>query len=172
MTSTTPRVYVGTYAKYNNGSIAGAWLDLDDYSDADAFLEACHKLHADESDPELMFQDFEGFPNAFYGESCIADGLWAWIALDDDERELLAVYTDHIDSYGTIEQARDAFLGKFDSPEDWAAEWLEETGSLSDVPESLRNYIDFKAYALDCGYNGDVTFVDRGYNDTWVFSNN
>jgi hypothetical protein len=28
----TPRIYVGTYAKYNAGSIAGAWLDLDDYA--------------------------------------------------------------------------------------------------------------------------------------------
>ena len=27
------RVYVGTYGKYNNGSLFGAWLDLSDYSD-------------------------------------------------------------------------------------------------------------------------------------------
>ena len=40
----TARIYVGTYAKYNNGSIAGAWLNLDDYSDKDAFLAACRKL--------------------------------------------------------------------------------------------------------------------------------
>ena len=26
------RVYVGTYGKYNNGSLFGAWLDLSDYS--------------------------------------------------------------------------------------------------------------------------------------------
>ena len=26
-------VYVGTYAKYNNGSLSGAWLNLSDYSD-------------------------------------------------------------------------------------------------------------------------------------------
>ncbi|MDO8250269.1 MAG: antirestriction protein ArdA [Rhodoferax sp.] len=28
--STKPRVYVGTYAKYNEGSIEGGWLDLED----------------------------------------------------------------------------------------------------------------------------------------------
>jgi antirestriction protein len=170
MPDSIARVYVGTYAKYNNGSIAGAWLDLEDYADKDAFLAACADLHKDESDPELMFQDYEGFPAAFYGESCIADELWDWLDLDTDDRELLAVYTSEIDSDGTIETARDSFMGKYDSPEDWAAEYLEETGSLSSVPEHLRNYIDFAAYARDCGYNGDVTFVDRGYHDTWVFS--
>ena len=29
-----PRIYVGTYAKYNAGSIAGQWLDLEDYATA------------------------------------------------------------------------------------------------------------------------------------------
>ena len=33
-------VYVGTYAKYNNGSLSGAWLDLSDYSDKEEFLRS------------------------------------------------------------------------------------------------------------------------------------
>lgn len=33
-------VYVGTYAKYNNGSLSGAWLNLSDYSDKEEFYEA------------------------------------------------------------------------------------------------------------------------------------
>ena len=37
-------VYVGTYAKYNNGSLFGAWLDLSDYSDKEEFYEACREL--------------------------------------------------------------------------------------------------------------------------------
>ena len=57
-----PRVYVGTYGKYNNGSIKGAWLNLADYADKDAFYAACAELHKDESDPEFMFQDHEGIP--------------------------------------------------------------------------------------------------------------
>jgi antirestriction protein len=48
------RVYVGTYGKYNTGSIKGAWLNLADYADKEAFLTACTELHKDESDPELM----------------------------------------------------------------------------------------------------------------------
>ena len=35
------KVYVGTYGKYNNGSLFGAWLDLSDYADKEEFYEAC-----------------------------------------------------------------------------------------------------------------------------------
>jgi antirestriction protein len=33
-------VYVGTYRKYNDGSIKGDWLDLEDYDSKADFYEA------------------------------------------------------------------------------------------------------------------------------------
>lgn len=57
------RVYVGTYKKYNEGSINGGWLDLADYPKYGDFLAACRKLHKNERDPEFMIQDSEGFPD-------------------------------------------------------------------------------------------------------------
>lgn len=53
------RIYVGTYAKYNDGSIYGKWLTLNDYKTESEFWAACRALHADERDPEFMFQDWE-----------------------------------------------------------------------------------------------------------------
>lgn len=70
------KVYVGTYRKYNEGSIDGAWLCLADYSSKQEFLDACRKLHKDEHDPELMFQDYEGVPSWMIGESFISDEIW------------------------------------------------------------------------------------------------
>lgn len=58
-----PRAYIGTYAKYNNGSLAGAWMTLTDYENYDAFLSACKQLHQDEPDPEFMCQDVECMPD-------------------------------------------------------------------------------------------------------------
>lgn len=162
------RLYVGTYSKYNSGSIKGAWLDLEDYSDKDAFLSACCELHKDESDPELMFQDYEGFPRSLYSESNIPDALWDWLELDEDDRELLAVYQDSINQDADIDEARENFCGKFDSEEDWAADYLEDTGGLENVPEHLRNYIDFEAYARDARLGGDIVFV-RHDGDVWAF---
>ena len=57
-----PAIYVGTYKKYNNGSIQGAWFDLTKFDCLEDFIEACEELHDDEDDPELMYQDFENFP--------------------------------------------------------------------------------------------------------------
>lgn len=64
------RVYVGTYKKYNNGSIAGKWIDLSQFKNYDDFVAECRRIHKDERDPELMIQDYESFPD---GLSC---GEW------------------------------------------------------------------------------------------------
>lgn len=64
-------VYCGTYKKYNEGSLDGGWLYLGRYQNGAAFLEACKKLHSDESEPEFMYQDYEYLPDEFYHESCI-----------------------------------------------------------------------------------------------------
>ncbi|WP_260264062.1 antirestriction protein ArdA [Elizabethkingia ursingii] len=69
-------IYVGTYKKYNEGSLFGKWLSLSDYSDYDELLEAMKELHKDEDDPEFMFQDYEcpsfiqslGISHIFWGE--------------------------------------------------------------------------------------------------------
>jgi len=52
-------IYVGTYSKYNNGSLYGKWLNLSEYSDYDELLTTMYELHSDESEPEFMFQDYE-----------------------------------------------------------------------------------------------------------------
>ena len=163
-----PRVYVGTYGKYNSGSIAGKWLDVEDYADKEDFLKACAELHKGEHDPEFMFQDYEGIPAGMISESHISEDLWEWLALDDDDRELVAVYQAEIDSDGTIEQARDAFSGRYKDEEDWAYEYIESTGGLDGMPENLRHYFDYAAFARDC--RGDMSFVEHE-GETWVFNN-
>lgn len=69
------RVYVGTYGKYNSGSIAGGWLDLADYKTYSDFLAACRKLHKGEHDPEFMIQDCEDFPDGL--------GCMEWLSEQD-----------------------------------------------------------------------------------------
>jgi antirestriction protein len=163
-----PRVYVGTYGKYNSGSIRGQWLNLTDYADREEFLAACADLHKDEHDPEFMFQDHVNIPDGMISESSIEAELWEWLAMNDEDKELLAVYRKHVDQSGTLEQARDGFMGTFESEEDWAEDFLEEGGLLNEVPESLRGYIDYEKYARDASYNG-MSFV-RHNGKLWVFN--
>ena len=155
---------------YNSGSTQGAWIDLDEHSDKDSFYAACKTLHADEADPELMFQDWEDLPRHMVSECSIDDELWEWLELDEDDRELWEMYLENVDQSGTFEQAQMAFSGKFDSPECWAESYLEDCGVLQSVPNMVRFYIDFSAYARDAQLGGDMTFCSReGY--TWAFSN-
>lgn len=53
------KVYVGTYRKYNNGNLDGAWIDLNKFKNYDAFIAECKRVHKDECDPEFMIQDHE-----------------------------------------------------------------------------------------------------------------
>ncbi len=76
------KLYVGTYGKYNKGSLAGAWLDLDKFRNADEFEAACRRVHRDERDPEFMFQDVETDPGedwqeGLYSESAMPRDYWA-----------------------------------------------------------------------------------------------
>lgn len=88
------KLYVGTYAKYNSGDLSGAWLDLDKFANAEEFEAACKRIHKDERDPELMFQDVETDPGCdwqegLYCESSIPRDYWTlkaeFAAKVDDE---------------------------------------------------------------------------------------
>ncbi len=54
----------------------------------------------------------------------------------------------------------DQYAGTFDSLAAWAENLADETGMLESVPESLRNYFDFEAWARDAELNGDVWTAD------------
>jgi hypothetical protein len=98
-TETTPSVYVGTYAKYNNGSIEGKWLNLTDYSNIEEFYEACRELHNDEEDPEFMFQDYEGIPKEHIDESWINEKIYEELpalAIPEILEKIEALYDDEL----------------------------------------------------------------------------
>jgi antirestriction protein len=146
-TNTEPSIYIGTFAKYNSGSIKGAWISLEGH-DAETFTEACKALHSDEADPEFMFQDFEGFPKSFYSECSLPAALWDWLECSESEREIWENYAEAV-GYSihetTLDEAQDAYCGEFDSVEDFAEQTCEECKQLSDIPDFLRACIDWEA---------------------------
>jgi antirestriction protein len=165
-TATRTAVYVGTYAKYNDGSIQGEWLDLEDYSDADEFFQACKELHSDEADPEFMFQDWEGIPDGMISESHLNPEVFTWLELDDNDKQILSAYRDNIDQAGSLEDATEAYQGTFSSKEDFAEDLF---CSCYTIPKELENYIDYGRVVrdLECG---DYTFVYDG-GEYLVFRN-
>lgn len=162
----TPKLYVGTYAKYANGSIKGAWLELEGHDKA-SFLESCRELHSDEADPELMFQDFEGFPPAFYSESFVSEALFAYANLDEDDKRILAAYADAFDlepEECTIENAHSALAGIADTEADFAENHTRDTEFISDgLSHWLDSCIDWQrvwnsALCYDFNRSGEFFF--------------
>jgi antirestriction protein len=144
------KLYCSTYAKYASGNLFGAWLDLEDYSDYDDFMEACAELHEDEDDPEFMFQDHEGFPKWLYSESSLDPAVYEFVELSEDDQKIVDAYVENVgynhDLIYLIEQAQEAYRGEFDSDEDFAEDLITE---CDQIPDHLSGYIDWTKYARD-----------------------
>ena len=132
VTLSEARVYVGTYNKYNSGSLFGKWLDLSDYSDKDEFMEACRELHKDDQDPEFMFQDYENIPEALISESWLSDHHNSDIS-EEEADDLISSFEDE-------------YQGEYKDEEDYAYEIVEE---CYDLPEFAKTYFDYSAFARD-----------------------
>ncbi|REC79450.1 antirestriction protein ArdA [Chryseobacterium elymi] len=158
---TEANVYVGTYAKYNNGSIFGKWLKLSDYADRGEFYEACAELHSDEEDPEYMFQDYENIPKGLIGESWISENIFEVLEalnnLDENTLEAFLIWCDNdhkdlsrSDASELLEDFENDYVGQYDSDEDFARELIDQREDLSDF---AKQYFDYASYANDlfCG---------------------
>lgn len=150
-------IYVGTYAKYNNGSLFGKWLNLRDYADIGEFYDACSELHADENNPEFMFQDYEYLPKSLISESWLSGKVFevrdALEELDQSEQDPFFIWCNnlHYDlskevTEDLIASFRDEYIGKYESEEDFAEEVVALRSDLSDF---ARQYFDYEAYAND-----------------------
>ena len=152
-------VYVGTYKKYNEGSIFGKWLKLSDYSNYEELLSAMKELHKDEEDPEFMFQDLEFSPlleNMGYVSEChISSEIFEVLEKISDcgyELEILEAFADcfgKMDSIDDlIEKVQENYNGEFDSDEDFVEELLTENCCVpNDLPSYI--YIDWQRTARD-----------------------
>jgi antirestriction protein len=155
----TPAVYCGTYGKYANGSIEGEWVNITDFDTYEEFMDYCHKLHGDEEESELMFQDFEGFPKSWYSESGMSeetfDRIKEYAELDDDKREAYELYLDNYNDKGSLEDFEERYKGHFNSPEEFASDFYHQ---LYDIPEYLEDFIDWSAVWRSL-------YTGNGYNE-------
>ena len=174
-TSIEFRIYVGTYAKYNDGSLFGEWLNLSDYNDLGDFYQACLRLHQDEQDsdgccPELMFQDWEHIPDFLIGESWIHPQTFRYMEviteMDQDRACGFELYCKHIatwpDQGKDIDEQLDRFnevyqgyfSGLGDAAEEFAYQYVEDTGLLAGVSPTIQRYFDYAAFARDLFLDG------------------
>ncbi len=159
------QIYIGTYSKYNAGSLAGAWLKIIDFNSKDDFIEAALELHADEEDPELMFQDIQNIPDYFAGESWISEKIWDILDVCDDAEQanIFIAWVEHLGMSGDIcdlfRDFENSFVGKFDSDEDFAYDYATMNGDL--INTWPYDCIDWKHAARELMY--DYFVIDGNY---------
>lgn len=152
-------VYVGTYNKYNCGSLDGAWVDLESFHNEKELMKFLYRLHADEAEPEFMIQDYMNFPRRFYSESMNEHDfaeLYDWIHLDTEEREMCAEYWNEYDDSASVERIADSLVYSGDSNE-YFDELADEALSDYNVPNFLQCCFDYEKWREMCKYDYIVT---------------
>jgi len=131
----------------------------------------CRDLHADEEDPELMFQDYECFPKELYSESCMDEDTFYKIQkygllLDEKEKEAFDDYLDLGYDFD-IEKFREAYMGQWDSERAFAIHIIDECYDIERMMGSLSSYFDYDSFARDLFISdyamGDHHHVFRTY---------
>lgn len=156
--SDSPALYCGTYGKYNSGNLSGMWVDVSTFDDYEDFVNFCCAIHADESDPELMYQDYDNMPGSLYSESMGEKGfekIMEYCELCDDYS--VDAVDDFLewDSTEDLDRMHDAYVGEYDSKEDFAREIVNDCYDLDNMMGSLACYFDYEAFARDlfmCDY--------------------
>ena len=154
------KVYVGTYGKYNSGSLSGKWMELDNYADKESFYEACEELHKDEYDAELMFQDYEDIPAGMISESWISEEVWELLEMDEDDKNAIQAYRDDIDESAETKDILDRLITTAESFRDYADDYADENMACSDAPEILKNYFDYESFARDLAYDCSIAYFE------------
>lgn len=164
------RIYVGTYGKYNAGSLFGQWIDLTKCTDKETFIEACQFLHNDENDPELMFQDYDGIlhdiPKSWVSESSISEEVFEFLEHFSDEEARGEAFLNWVsisgyngDFHYLLSHFEEAYQGDYDSEKAFAEYLAEEMGWYSAMKKAGINeyYFDEEAYARDL-FMSDYTY--------------
>ena len=165
-------LYVGTYHKYNCGSIYGMWVDLEKFTDAEDFFEVCRALHADEKNPEFMFQDFQGFPYDMYHESMCEDSIQKildYLNMDEDDKYKYEAYCKCVGTPDDPRKAIDRCIGVAESFTDWCDEQADAMLDELNVPHQIAMYFDYAAYERDL--NIELYHAEASNGMTYIFDN-
>ena len=145
-------IYCGTYGKYSGEKgICGLWIDLSSFNSYDDFIEFCQAIHADEEDPELMAQDYEGFPRQWYNEGFMSEDDFDHILEYSDmcDKHGQEAVDDYMEFHDELDNFEEAYCGEWDSEEDFARHIVEECYDLERSMGDLARYFDYEAFGRE-----------------------
>lgn len=168
--TTEPRIYVADLAAYNSGFLHGVWIDATlDVADINEQISEMLTASPVQDAEEYAIHDYEGFEGYRLGE-------YEGIQTAHDVAEFIEEFPEFggalLNHFSTLEEARSAaeedYCGSYSSLADYAQELTEDS---TEIPESLRYYIDYERMACDMEMNGDVFTIETGYHEVHIFWN-
>mgnify|MGYP002619016300 CR=1 FL=1 len=162
--SDSPALYCGTYGKYNNFNVRGMWVNLSTFGNYEDFERFCLAIHADEANPELMYQDHANIPDSLYQESMGKKGFDKIMEYREmcEDYNVFAV-NDFLERWSPedLDRMPDAYVGVYDSEEDFAEETVNDCYDIDKIMGNLATYFDYKAFARDL-FMSDYYFGSHG----------
>ncbi len=163
-----PRIYVACLAAYNNGCLHGRWIDA---STPNEIMDAVRAMLAASPIPnaeEWAIHDYEGFEGAHLSEYASFETVCELADFIEEHGELGGKLLSHFgDDFTEARAAFDEYAGEYRSAADFAEQLHEDSGT--EIPESLRYYIDWQALARDMELNGEIILLHTSFDEVHVF---
>lgn len=167
------RVFVTTYSLYNQGrGLVGEWYDVDgiDLDEVSESFDVYDPEYA--GDHELMFTDYEGFPDVFYCESGIDfDGLQEFLDMTEIEQLIAEALMDA--NFNVDEAMSMAVSGEAHFIEGSVYNYVYENAQDLygfDTSDYMAQFIDWEQVAEDYENNNDIYKVDTGVRKGFVIA--
>jgi len=162
-----PRVWVGCVACHELGNLVGEWVDAvgceefvpcdrDGYGHGDRWVFDTENLPIGECSPDEASRVAGEALACAEATGAPLGAVWAYW---EDRHG----YPDALDSF------EESWAGEWDSAADYAADCVESTGDIEQVPGYLQGYIDCTALARDMELGGDITCHMAPGGGVWVF---
>lgn len=151
MTLDTPSIWVGTYAAYSNGILHGAWIDctlgVDHiWNEINTILKTCP-----EKGEEYGIFDTSALPKSIGEHSCDFENIAAWAEALEEHGEIIASLADYLGDENietVLEFHENNYHGSAKDFEEFAENFFDDVYG-HEVPEHLKSYIDYEAFARD-----------------------
>jgi antirestriction protein len=149
----------------------GVWVDLLPVRSWDDIKEALEVAFPEVEVDEILMADYEGaILKPFYSSSCDAFSMTEWAEFAEDldgcqlDMEVIEAYCSNFfyASDITIDKIEEAYWGQADSDKDFAEQFADETGLLSDASQTVRSYFNFQQF-WDCELRHDFWEADGYY---------
>ena len=163
-----PRIYVACLAAYNSGILHGRWVGADQGADAmRSEIAAMLKDSPIAGAEEYAIHDYKDFAGLRIEGYSGIDTVAALAAFVAEHGRLGAELHEH---FGDLEEAAEAIEERYYGAYSSLADYMEAlTVETTEIPKSLRYYIDWERMARDAEMSGDVLTVQIAWDEIHVF---